>query len=140
MFYLYYFYKPKQNTSRTDIKNYDEKTYKYVPTYGDESTIYHCHRISVVLLFYSNTPKSMLVDYAIIEMGCFGGYLYAAPRAKTMTVNGISTFLLHVAQCISLCQTNIVTAKLISEALLKPFYSRIGFKVIKDFATSPNFE
>ena len=140
MVYLYYVYKPKQNASRTDITNYGEKAYKYVPTYGDESTIYHCHRISVVLFFYSNTPKIVLVDYAITEMGCFDDYLYAAPRAKTMPVNGISTFILHVAQCITFRQTNIVTATLISEALLKSFYSRLGFKVIKDFATSPNFE
>ena len=34
----------------------------------------------------------------------------------------------------------IVTATLIAEALLKSFYSRLGFKVIKDLATSPNSE
>ena len=82
----------------------------------------------------------MLVDYAITDMGCFDDYSYAAPCAKNMTVNGISTFLLHVAQCITLRQTNIVTETLIFEALLKSFYSRLGFKVIKDFATSPNFK
>ena len=49
--------------------NYDEKGYKYVPTYGDESTGYHCNMISVVVFFYSNTLKSMLVDYAVTEMG-----------------------------------------------------------------------
>ena len=38
------------------------------------------------------------------------------------------------------CQTNIVTAKLIAKALLKSFYSRLGFKVIKDFAKSPKFK
>ena len=32
------------------------------------------------------------------------------------------------------------TATLISEAQLKTLYSRLAFKVIKDFATSPNFE
>ena len=38
------------------------------------------------------------------------------------------------------CQTKFVTATIIVEALLKSFYSRLGFKVIRDFATSPNFE
>ena len=33
-----------------------------------------------------------------------------------------------------------VTATFIAEARLKPLYSRLGFKFIKDFATSPNFE
>ena len=32
------------------------------------------------------------------------------------------------------------TATLISEARLKSLYSRLGFKVIKDFVASPNFE
>ena len=32
--YLHYVYKPKKNASRTDITNYDEKAFKYVPTYG----------------------------------------------------------------------------------------------------------
>ena len=34
----------------------------------------------------------------------------------------------------------IVTATLIAKASLKSFYSRLGFKVVKTFATSPNFE
>ena len=71
--------------------------YKYMRTYGDESTGYHRHMISVVVFFYSNTLKSMLVDYAFTEMGCFDDYLNAAPRAKTMRGNGIPTFLFHVA-------------------------------------------
>ena len=45
--YFYYVCKPKENASRTDITNYDEKAYKYVPSYGDKSTGYHCHMISV---------------------------------------------------------------------------------------------
>ena len=49
-------------------------------------------------------------------------------------------FFLHVAQYITFRKTNIVTATLIAESLLKSFYSMLGFKVIKDFATSPNFE
>ena len=75
--------------------------------------------ILVVVFFYSNTLKIMLVDYAVTEMGCFDDYLDSSPRAKTMRGNGITTFLLHVAQCITFRQNNIVTATLISEALLK---------------------
>ena len=73
-------------------------------------------------------------------MGCFDDYLDAPPRAKNMRGNGITTILLHVAQCITFHQTNICTEKLIAEASLKSFYSRLGFKVIKYFATSPHFE
>ena len=40
----------------------------------------------------------MLVYYAITEMSCFGDYSDAAPRAKTMGGNGISTFILQVLQ------------------------------------------
>ena len=115
-FTLIMFYKPKKNASRTDIPNYDEMAYKYVPTYGDKYTGYHCHLISVVVFFYSNTLKIMLVDYEVTEMGCFDYYLDAAPRAKTKRGNGITTFLLHVAQCNTFRQKNIVTETLISEA------------------------
>ena len=114
--------------------------YKYVPTYGYKSTCYHRHMISVVLFFYSNALKIMLVDYSVTEMGCFDDYLDAAPRAKTTRGNGINKFLLHVAQCINFRERHIVTATLIAEAKLKSFYSRLGFKVIKDFATSPHFK
>ena len=44
----------------------------------------------------------MLVEYAVTEMVCFDDYSDAAPRAITMRGNGITTFLLHVAQCINL--------------------------------------
>ena len=73
-------------------------------------------------------------------MGCFGDYLDAAPRAKTMRGNGISTFLLYVSQCITFRKTNIITAKVIVKALLESFYSRLGFKVINDFLTYSNVE
>ena len=72
--YFYYVYKPKKNASRTDIVNYNEMDYKYVPTCGDECTGYHCHMISVVVFFYPNTLKSMLVDYSVTEMSCFDDY------------------------------------------------------------------
>ena len=96
--------------------------------------------ISVVVFFYSNTLKSMLVDYSVTDMGCFDDYSYAAPRVKTMKGNCINTFILNVSQCITFRQTNLVTATLIADASLKSFYSRLGFKVIKDFATSLHFE
>ena len=82
----------------------------------------------------------MLVDYVDTDMGCFDDYLDAVPRTKTMRVNGITTFLLHVSQCITFRQPRFVTATLIAEALLKSFYSRLGLKVIKDFSKYPNFE
>ena len=82
----------------------------------------------------------MLVDYEVIDMGCFDDYLDAAPCAKTTRGKGITTFLLHVAQCITFNQTIFFTATLIYKAWLKSFYSRLGFKVIKYVLTYPNFE
>ena len=117
-----------------------QNAFTFVPTYGDKSTAYHFYMISVVVFFYSNTLKSMLVDYAVTQMGCFDDYLDAAPHAKTMRRNGITIFLLHVAQCINIHQTKFVTSTLVAQALLKSFYSRLSFKVIKDLAMSPNFE
>ena len=73
-------------------------------------------------------------------MSYFDKYLDAASRAKNIRENGITTFFSHVSQCITSHQTKFVTATLIAEALLKSFYSWSGFKVIKYFATSPNFE
>ena len=52
--------------------------------YGDEPNGYHRHMISVVVFFYSNTLKSMLVYYAVTGMGCFDEYSDAVPRDKTM--------------------------------------------------------
>ena len=82
----------------------------------------------------------MLVDYAATEMDSLDDYSDAAPQGKSMRGNGITIFLLHVAQCIIFKQTNRVKITLIADALLKSFYSRLGFKVIKDFTYSPNFE
>ena len=55
----------------------------------------------------------MLVDYLVIDMGCFGDYLDAAPRAKTIGWNGITAFLLRVAQCITFNQTRFLQKHLL---------------------------
>ena len=137
---LYFVYKPKKNAPRTDITNDDQDAYKYGQTYGDEPTSYHHNMISIVVFFYKNTLKSMLVDCAVTEMGCFDDYSDAAPRAKNMRGNGINTFLLHISKCIPFNIKKFVTETLIADALLKSLYSRLDFKVIKYFATSPNLK
>ena len=43
----------------------------------------------------------MLADYAVTEIGFFDAYVDAVTRDKIMRVNGITTFLVHVAQCIT---------------------------------------
>ena len=57
--------------------------------------------ISVVVFSYSETLKSMLVEYADIEMGLLDDYSDADPNHKSIRVNGITTFLFHVAQSLS---------------------------------------
>ena len=79
----------------------------------------------------------MLVDYVVTHMGCFDDYSDAAPHAKTIRGNSITNFILHVAQYITFNQTIFVTATLIAVDRLKSLYSRLGFKAIKDFTTSP---
>ena len=99
-----------------------------MPRYGDESTGYHSHMISVVVFFYSNTLQSMLVDYTVTEMGCFDDYYDAAPHVKTMWGNGITTFPLHVDQCITFRQTNIFTATLIAKASFEVILFKVMFQ------------
>ena len=82
----------------------------------------------------------MLVEYEATEMGSLDDYSDSNTNHKNIRGNGINTFLLHVAQCIIFNQTNRVKTILIADVLWKSFYSRLGFKVIKDFATSTNFE
>ena len=48
----------------------------------------------------------MLVYYAATEMGSLDDYPDAAPQGKSMRVNGITKFLLHVSQCI-ICNKKI---------------------------------
>ena len=81
-----------------------------------------------------------MVNYVVTDMGCFDDYSDAAPHAKTTRGNGITNFLLHIYQCIISNQTEFVTAKNITKYRLKSLYSRLCFKVIKDFAKYPNFE
>ena len=96
--------------------------------------------ISVVVFSYSETLKSMLIEYAATEMGFLDDYSDADPNQKSIRVNGITTFLFCVAQCIVFNLTNQVKKILIANVSLKTFYSRLGFFVIKDFATSTKFE
>ena len=72
--------------------------------------------ISVVMFSYSETPESMLVGYAATEMGFLDDYLDDATKGKSIRGNGITTFLLHVAQCIISNQTNRVKIILIDNA------------------------
>ena len=46
---LYYINRPNKNESRTDLTNDDQRAYEFAPTYGDGSTDYHRHMISVVV-------------------------------------------------------------------------------------------
>ena len=56
--------------------------------------------ISVVVFSYSESLKSMLVEYVGTEMGFLAGYTDADPYHKSIRGNGITTFILHVDQCI----------------------------------------
>ena len=82
----------------------------------------------------------MLVDYAVTDMGLFDDYSDDASHTKIMRGNGITTFILHVAQCVTINKTKFVTATIIAKARFKSLYSRLGFKLIRDSETSPNFE
>ena len=86
--------------------NEDEKAYKFGPLYGGESTVFHRRMISVVVFSYSKTLESMLVEYSATEMGFLDDYSDADPNHKSIRGNGITTFLLHVTQCLIFNQTN----------------------------------
>ena len=62
-------------------------------------------------------------------MGFLDYYSSAYPNHKSIRGNGITTFLLHVAQCIIFNLTNHVKTIIIANVSLKTFYSRLGFKV-----------
>ena len=80
--------------------NEDENAYKYGPLYGGESTGFHRYMISVVVFSYSESLKTMLVEYVATEMGFLDDYSDADPNHKRIRRNGITTFLLHIDQCI----------------------------------------
>ena len=93
-----------------DLTDDYQKDYEFEPIYGDRSTTFHRHMRSVIVFTYLNTLQSMLVDYSVTEMVCFDDYLDAAPRAKTMRGNGITTFILHLPQHINFKQKQIAIA------------------------------
>ena len=76
------------------------------PKYGGEFTGLYRHMISVVVFSYSETLRSMLIEYAATEIGFLDYYSDADPNQKSIRVNGITTFLFHVAQCIIFCLKN----------------------------------
>ena len=49
--WLYFVYRPNKNASRIDITDDDQKAYAFAPTYGDVSTDFQRHTISVVVFF-----------------------------------------------------------------------------------------
>ena len=67
-----------------------EKAYKLGPKYGGESSGLHRHMISVVVFSYSETLKSMLIEYAAKEIGILDDYSDADPNHKSIRGNGIS--------------------------------------------------
>ena len=68
-----------------------------VQKYGVEFTGLHRHMITVVVFYYSETLKSMLIKYAATEMGFLHDYYDADPNHKSIRGNGITTFLFHVS-------------------------------------------
>ena len=128
MFPYIYFYRPKKNASLTDIKNDDQNYYAFEPTYAYGSTNFNRHMISVVVFFYSNTLKIILVYYAVTDMGCFDDYSDAAPRAKTMRGDCITTFLLHVAQCITFHQTKKKYSNTYFRGIVEVILFRVRFQ------------
>ena len=58
----------------------------------------------------------MLVEYAATEMDFLNNYSDTDPNHKIIKGNDITTFILHVAQCIIFNQTNCVKTIIISDA------------------------
>ena len=99
--------------------NDDEMAYNFCPLYGGESIGFHLHMISVVVFSYSEKLEGMMVEYKATEMGSLDDDLDAAPKEKSIRGNGITTFLLHVFQCIIFNRKNRIKATLIADSLLK---------------------
>ena len=68
----------------------------------------------------------MLIEYAATEMGFLDYYSDADPNHKIIKVNGITTFLFQVAQCIIFNLTDHIKTILIDNVSLKTFCSRLG--------------
>ena len=81
-------YKPKTDTPRTKKTKDDENAYKLSPNYGGESSGLHQHMISVVVFYYSETLKIMLIEYAATEMDFLDDYSDADPNNKSIRGNG----------------------------------------------------
>ena len=62
---------PIKNSSIMDLNNDHQKAYAFATTYGDGSTAFHFHMISVDVFSYSNILQIMLVYYTVTDMGCF---------------------------------------------------------------------
>ena len=78
--------------------------------------------------------------YTVADMGCFDDYSDAAPHAKIMR-GGWYYFVSFECCPMYHCQSKyFFTATLIYEDRLKSLYSRLGFRVIKYLAASPNFK
>ena len=88
--------------------NDDQNFFILAPIYGDGSAAFRHHMISSVVFSYSNTLQNMLVYYVVTEIGWFDENLDAVPCAKKMRENGITTFLLHVFQCITFNQKLLI--------------------------------
>ena len=65
--------------------NYDKKAYKFGPFYGGESTGFHRNMISVVVFSYSESLKSILVEYVATEMVFLDDYTDADPNHKSIS-------------------------------------------------------
>ena len=70
----------------------DENAYKFGPKYGGEFTGFHQHIISIVVFSYSQTLKSMLIEYAATEIGFLDDYLDSDPNHKSIKRNVVIPF------------------------------------------------
>ena len=89
---LYFVYRPKKHTSRTDLMNYDQNAYTLVLTQEMDLLIY-------IVIWYQLLCVSTLMHLKVYwwikkvtEMGLFDEYLDYAPCAKTIMVNSITAF------------------------------------------------
>ena len=77
--------------------------------------------ISVLVFSYSETLKSMLVQYAATEKGFLDNYSDADPNQKSIRGNSITKFLFHVSQCV------LFHIKIVLKKYLLPMHHRSNF-------------